>query len=64
MNVTKISVIMDPLAPTLPSMEELCLIPNLKEFRLFTSERSGYYRYTIKAIFYVSIPPFHVLEST
>ena len=64
MNVTKISVIMDPLAPALPSMEELCLIPNLKEFRLFTSERSGYYRYTIKAIFYVSIPPFHVLEST
>ena len=63
MNVTKISVIMDPHAPPLPSIEELCLIPNLKEFRLFTSERSGYYRYNIKIIFYVSISPFHVLES-
>ena len=43
MNVTKISLIMgwikDPLVSPLYSIEDLHLVPNLKEFRLFISER-------------------------
>ena len=64
MNVTKISLIMgwikDPLVSPLYSIEDLHLVPNLKEFRLFISERIEL-RYVIYYIIYTFVSLYIIL---